>query len=71
MIPVNLSDERQRREWDAAVRVRDHSMVVELERRWAEAMADVAALGGVSVDYLDALMRRTWSIPPGGGGEDE
>lgn len=57
---------------DRAIDARDLSMVVEVERRFAEALADVASLGGVTVNYLDALMRAAWALPEsGGGGHDE
>jgi len=45
---------------ERAVDERDLALVAELERRFADALVDVAALGGVSIDYLDALLRASW-----------
>lgn len=41
---------------EAARQTLECDMVAEVERRWAEALRDVADLGGVSVDHLKALV---------------
>lgn len=68
---VELGQQRERKEWLIAIRTRDASIVVEIERRFAEALRDCADLAGVSVDYVERLMRDAWGLPPGGGGVDE
>lgn len=68
---VSLSATREanatQRAIERAIDQRDLSMVAEVERRFAEAMGDVAELGGVSIDYLHALMRAAWGLPEQGG----
>lgn len=49
VIPIDPVERRVRRRLEA-------DMVAEVERRWAEALRDVAELGGVSVEYLNDLV---------------
>ncbi len=75
MSVIDLGEARQLRALDRANAVRDADMVAEFERRCAEALADVAELGGVGVHHLAGLlMAQDWTLPvepdpsPSGGG---
>lgn len=65
---VSLSAAREQSAIERAIDERDLSMVAEVERRWAEALSDVAELGGVSIDYLHGLMIAACALPKSGGG---